>query len=166
MTFRAVPKPPSDVGEQHDLWGANCGPTALAAILGISVAEVRPLIEQAQNGTFKGYMHAGHLLNTLKLAGKSVRRIDCSYRKICWPEDQGVCLLQFDGPWCLPNANPRARFRYTHSVAAAANGALVYDGNARVWLRREDWEGKVLQSLIDDVKRCTGWYTSTVIDVW
>lgn len=165
MTFAPVPKSPRDVDAQHDLWGANCGPTALAAILGISVAEVRPLVERVQGGSFKGYMHAGHLLDTLKLAGKTVRRIECSYQEIRWPEDQGLCVLQFDGPWCLPGANPRARFRYTHSITAAAGGLLVYDGNAQVWLRRGDWEAKVMADLVAGTKRCTGWYTSTIIEV-
>jgi hypothetical protein len=99
------------------------------------------------------------------LAGKQVRLIDCAHGAIHWPEDQGVCLLQFNGPWCAREVNPWARFRYTHSVAAAAGGLLVYDGNAQVWLHRTDWEVKVMSDLVRETKRATGWYTSTVLEV-
>lgn len=34
---------PADIEEAHEQWKANCGPAALAAVLGRSVASVRPV---------------------------------------------------------------------------------------------------------------------------
>lgn len=161
----ATPKAPPDIDAQHALWGANCGPAAIAACLGITVAEVRKHVEAAQNGTFMGYMNATHITNALRHARRDARRSDCVKGEVMWPERGGVCVLQFDGPWCRPEVHKAARFRYTHSVASMNGGALIYDVNAGVWMPCEQWEREVMAFLVRDQKRATGWYTSSVIEV-
>ncbi len=39
---------PSDIEEAHELWGANCGPCSLAAVLDLSVSDVRGLLINVQ----------------------------------------------------------------------------------------------------------------------
>jgi hypothetical protein len=157
---------PPDVDEQHELWGANCGPTALAALLGRPVAAVRSIVEQVQGGRFLGYMNATHLENAVRAAGLAAIRTNNGLRgRVIWPERRGLVVLQIDGPWCEMGVNPRARFRYTHTVASSHGGAMIYDGNADKWRRRENWEREVMAFLVQDQKRATGWYTSSVIEV-
>ncbi len=161
-----IPNVPPDVDEQHRIWGANCGPTALAAVLGMSVAAVRPIVEAVQGGKFIGYMNAGHLVDCLRQAGRSSWRTDCGRGEVRWPKTRGLCVLQFDGPWCEPGVPAKARYRYTHIVAAIADGLLIYDcNNDDVWLPRPKWEREVIAGLVSSTKRATGWYTSTSIDV-
>lgn len=149
---------PPDVDQQYELWGANCGPTAIAALLGKPVADIRPLVEP-----FKGYMNAGDLVAALGRAGVRTRRRDEARGSKALPQ-HGLAVLQIDGPWCEPGVNPRARFRYTHTIASR-NGIWIYDGNARAWLDRSPWEAYVMKEIVDDTRRATGWYTSTVIEV-
>ncbi len=156
---------PPDVDAEHELWGANCGPTALAALLGKSVASMRRTIETVQGGEFKGFMHAGHLRDALRSEGHDPRRCDYEQSNWLWPRGQGLAVIQFVGPWCFPPAPKAARFRHTHTVATAANGAFIYDGNARRWLARADWERLILAELLKDTKRATGWYVTTVLEV-
>ena len=157
---------PPDVDEQNRLWGANCGPCALAALTNRPVADIRAEVEIAQGGRFLGYMNAGHLTDVLRRMGFSPWRRDVRTRgEVVWPRTRGLVVLQIDGPWCEPGVNPRARFRYTHTVASAEGGVMIYDCNADKWRRRENWEREIMAFLVKDQKRATGWYTSSVIDV-
>lgn len=157
---------PPDVDEQHELWGANCGPTALAALLRRPVAAVRPLVEQVQGGRFLGYMNAGHLESAVRATNFAAMRMNNGVRgRVLWPDTHGLVVIQIDGPWCEMGVNPRARFRYTHTVASRFGGKAIYDGNAAAWLLRETWEQEVMAELVKDQKRATGWYTSSLIEV-
>lgn len=157
---------PPDVDEQHELWGANCGPAALAAILGRTVAEVRPLIQP-----FKGYMHAGDLEHALMCVPRvSVRRQNFTVihgrgsRSRPWPT-HGLAVIQIDGPWC-DLKNPRAAYKYTHTVAVDRRGAFprVYDGNATMWLHEADWQREIMDEIVR-TKRATGWWIRTSLEV-
>jgi hypothetical protein len=154
-----------DLLEQNRLWGANCGPSALAAILGMTAAEVRPIVERVQGGRFLNYMNAGHLTDALRQVGREVWRVECLRGQVRWPSARGLCVIQFDGPWCEPGVPVKARYRYTHIVASIRGGALIYDGNANRWLPMQEWKDKIMPVLQRDVKRSTGWYTFTVLDV-
>jgi hypothetical protein len=154
-----------DLNEQHRLWGANCGPSALAAILGMTAAEVRPLVERVQGGRFLNYMNAGHLIDALRQAGRQVWRVECSRGQVQWPKARELCVIQFDGPWCEPEVPAKARFRHTHIVASIRGGIMIYDGNANCWLPKQEWQDKIMPVLQRDVRRSTGWYTCTVLDV-
>ena len=50
----SCPSPPPDVARACEEWGATCGPGALAAALGLTLAEVRPAV--SKSGHFPGYM--------------------------------------------------------------------------------------------------------------
>lgn len=156
---------PPDVDEQHELWSANCGPTALAALLGRSVADVRPLVETVQGGRFLGYMHAGHLLSALKYEGLRPSRREVIRKQREWPQGRGLVVIQIDGPWCNEGVNQKAAYRYTHTVASAFAGKVIYDGNAARWCSREWWEENVMTMLVQDERRATGWYTRTILEV-
>jgi hypothetical protein len=157
------PFAPRDVDRQHDLWGANCGPAALAALLEMSVADVRGLVER--KGPFKGYMNAGDLVSALRHLGLATSRSDHPRGRTAWPLSVGLAVIQIEGPWCAEEVNPRARFRYTHIVASRHGGSLVYDVNAKAWLDRSPWEQYVMKPIVAAQSRATGWYTSTTIEV-
>ena len=155
----------TDMEEQYRIWGANCGPTALAAFLRMKVAEVRPFVEAVQGGKFLGYMNAGHMVSAIRQAGREPWRVDYSRGEVRWPKERGVCLLQFDGPWLESGVPFKARFKYTHFVAATRDGALIYDGNANAWMDQAFWNEKIMRVLQRDFRRATGWYTAVVIEV-
>lgn len=157
---------PPDVDEQHRIWRANCGPASVAAVLHKPIADVRRLIEAAQGGRFAGYMHAGHLVDVLRMShlGPVQRKIDQRGVRD-WPVGLGLAVLQIDGPWCDPHVPYKARFAYTHIVASSGGGDVIYDVNAGAWLARGVWDSEVMVELVRDTKRATGWHTSSVIEV-
>ncbi len=157
---------PPDIEQQNAVWGANCGPGALAALMGIKVADVRPFVEHAQGGAFSGYMHAGHLMTVLTSAGYSPRRRNNKVvGAVLWPAQMGLAVLQLDGRWLGDGVPFPVRFKYTHTVASAEGGALIFDANAGEWLPFVTWNRQVMSDVVHRQKGATGWHTSTVIDV-
>ena len=88
------------VDSAHAEWGANCGPSALAAALGLDVPGVRQFVEG--DAGFKGYMGANDFKRSLYLAGA---RLLAEQHKP-EPRDLGVAVaaLERDHPVIKPGA--------------------------------------------------------------
>src|SRR5690606_15705217 len=61
-----------DVVEASDAWGANCGPTAIAAALHTTLEAIKPAV--APDGTFKGHMGVRDFKAALERAGATIVR--------------------------------------------------------------------------------------------
>ena len=111
----------------HDDWGANCGPTALAAALGMTMDEVRPAV--APTGIFKGYMGVRDLRLAVVRAGRELarswsnpaERVDAlrvgdelkrQAKRLRWGDRPMLVLVRFHGPWDLVQ---RAAACYRHA---------------------------------------------------
>lgn len=124
----------------YETWGANCGPTALAAVLGKSLQEIRPHM-----GDFErmGY-------TTPNLMFDALRSIKAQWRTthpstIGKLPTRSLLRVQWGGPWMLPEVPIKARYRHTHWIAAKTNPngyVIVYDVNAMSvggWIPLELW---------------------------
>ncbi len=160
----------ADADLAHETWGANCGPGALAAILGMTLDEVRPHMGDFES---KGYTNPTLMWEALKSAG--VRRF--SYRgghlgRENWPR-YGLARIQWEGPWTAPGVPIRARYRHTHWVGAATlwSGIGIFDinaiGNGSGWCSREDWERTLVPWILENcVPRADGnWHLTHVVEV-
>ena len=95
----------------YDDWGANCGPTAIAAICGLTLDELRPRL-----GAFESKRYTNPTLMWAVLG-----RIGAEYRLVRPPDRWpifGLVRVQWEGPWTAPGVPMRARYRYTHWVGA------------------------------------------------
>lgn len=142
-----VPAVLTDHIEANALWGANCGPMSLAAVLGFSTVELaRPLVEP-----FRGYMNPTDMLKALQAAGFEVESKRVIQRRTPWPK-RGVVRIQWKGPWCDEGVDPRAAYRHTHWIGvrrptldeAADLGLsnrelLVYDATPNRWVPMTVW---------------------------
>jgi hypothetical protein len=173
---------PCDVIEASEAWGANCGPTAIAGALGLTLDQVRPAVV-GSDGKFKGYMGARDLRAAIERAGGQIVRTWSRPDKRELAKTDGspiVVLIRFCGPW---DAVPRAAAKYRHAfcyrhgyveplerAAQRARGpGWVLDVNSVVptesgqyttqWLPLWQWRNRVLTELIPE--RGTG---ATVID--
>ncbi len=169
---------PSAVDEQWQEWGANCGPSAIAALVGREVKDVRAVVERLANGDknkrcgrsgwWLGHMHAGHLSDTLCELGLEPRRTNFKPGEGRWPK-KGLAMIQTEGPWCHPPSKSTARFRYTHTIAVVdagpAIGITVYDGNVEAWVKEKWWAEKVMKGLVEGEKRATGWHVMMTLEV-
>lgn len=158
----------ADVERANAAWGANCGPSALAAITGLTLDEVRPHM-----GDFEG---KGYTNPTLMFA--ALRSVGCRWSSFsvgagsrsAWPS-YGLCRIQWEGPWTQPGVPMRARYRYSHWIGAAqGNGVGVWDVNALAngtgWCALADWERVVVPMLVATYKRASGgWHLTHAIEV-
>lgn len=147
-TRSPYPAPP-DIDAAHEAWGANCGPAAIAALLSLSLADVRPHLGDFER---RRYMNPTHVREALRSLGWSATNATADDR---WPHT-GLAFIQWEGPW----PNVAAAYRHTHWVAV--RGPWLYDANADEWAARWWWEGQVAPVLAKDIRRCTGtWYVRT-----
>lgn len=170
----------ADVDEAHDEWGANCGPTALAAALGKALVEdVHDLVRApAPRGDgpaeFRGFMAPRDMLGALAKAGVPYETAPIIRRRTPWPR-HGLVRIQWEGPWIGENIDPRAAYQYTHWIAArqpareetaalnlSNRDMLVFDGNLNLWIPLELW---TTWSELLWPKRTTGWHVASCINL-
>ena len=139
---------PTDVDAAYEAWGADCGPCALAALLGREVEAVRTLLDEGFPK--RRYMNPTHMLEALDRAG--VR-----YEHTGGFPSRGLAFIQWEGPWTAPGAKVAWAYRHTHWIAV--DGDQFYDVNADQWVPRADWERHMPELIREGVKGATGgWY--------
>jgi len=164
---------PTDVDEAHDAWKANCGPCAVAALLGREVNAVRELFEP-----WPGYTNPTKIREALKRAGK-----------MCVPTSaealhtSGLGFIQFEGPWEAGGA--RAAYRHTHWVALARRFAVVPDPTTGLdqppqphlfvydaavcdqggWILLDFFSRRIIPLYLEDQPKATGWGFRLVLEV-
>jgi len=153
---------PTDVDEAHEAWGANCGPCALAAMLGRQVNAVRELFEP-----WPGYTNPTLIKRAVERAG---RRWVLSWEKAV---QAGLGFIQFQGPW--EKGGPRAEYRHTHWVALARRPwcgggpvLMVYDaaaGEAGGWVQIGAFSGLVMPLYLERMPKATGWHFRLILEV-
>jgi hypothetical protein len=165
---------PPDVDVATELWGANCGPAALAAAFGSTVEAVRgPICGIGKRGeplSFKGYMGVTDMTDALVALGVTIGK---TWRKPPIPdlvfEDEGaprVVLVQWNGPW---DGAARAAATYRHWIAnavlASEREPLVYDINndPEEWIPLPSWENEVVHRLLP--ARATSWSIAWAAEV-
>lgn len=151
----------------NEEWGANCGPGALAAIVGMSLEHIRQHMGDFQR---KGYTNPTLMFSALENTGRVWRRSTLE----AWPT-HGLARIQWHGPWMQAGVPIRARYRHTHWVASfksAHTGAIgIFDINALSngtgWCSLDDWQDIVVPWII---KECVprgdgGWHITHAIEV-
>lgn len=162
---------PEDAVRAYEDWGCNCGPSALAAIAGLTLDEVRPHMGDFES---KGYTNPTLMFFALESVGRMVRirSIARNVAHLEWPH-YGLARIQWEGPWTRAGVPVRARYRHTHWVGAARrNGEVgIYDinamGNGSGWCRLSDWEQVIVPHILAEcVPRASGgWHITHTIEV-
>ncbi len=145
-----------DAQRAADAWGANCGPGALAAVLGKTLDDVRPHLVGFD---LKGYTNPTMMFVALHELGVKWKDVPG------WPTN-GLVRVQWGGPWMRPGVPIRARYRHTHWIATRLVGddlfAFDINGACVGWMPFEEWSGQLAPWLIREaVKRGDGTWTVT-----
>lgn len=119
-------KYPKDIDRAIEEWNANCGPTALAAILDRTLADTRPLVNGFDQ---RGYMNIGHVLAALTNAKVSFKA------RLKRRPGYGLIFVQWGGHEDKPI---RAQYRFTHWIAV--DGNRVFDVNLPTLVHWNYWE--------------------------
>lgn len=168
----------ADAERASDEWGANCGPGALAAIMGLTLDEVRPHMGGFES---KGYTNPTLMFAALKSVGARYEGCAISPKvahvgSIGWPSF-GLARIQWEGPWTKPGVPIRGRYRQTHWVGAkrGSNGSIgIFDINCLSmttsgsgWTTLEAWRDIVVPFILKQcVPRADGkWHITHSIEV-
>lgn len=164
-----------ELDRANEAWRCNCGPGSLAAIMGMTLDEVRPHVAAA------GFEDKGYTNPTLMLA--ALRSIDRPYAAVGasaglmlkWPRF-GLARIQWEGRWTQPGVPIRARYRQTHWVGACtpATGPVgIFDVNAMRatstgagWVSVDDWSRVIVPAILEGYKGASGgWHITHAIEV-
>lgn len=143
-------------------WHCNCGPSALAAVLGLTLDEVRPLLGDFEN---KRYMSPTMMQSAIERAGRKVAKYELGlWKEPCVRIHRCLVRIQWTGPWTAPGANPRWAYRQTHWIAAfyVDDRLQIFDVNGGM-LYFEDWEKTIVPLLVAMYPKADGGYRPTHI---
>lgn len=157
----------ADAERAREEWGANCGPGAVAAIMGMTLDEVRPHFAAAGFAA-KHYTNPTMMRDVLR----RIARPHQPLKVLGWP-NWGLVRIQWEGPWTKPGVPMRARYRHTHWVGGAVlnGGAGVFDinciNNGSGWASFENWEALLVPWLLKECQpKANGrWHKTHVIEV-
>src|SRR3990167_7106632 len=110
----------ADAESAAEAWGCNCGPGALAAILGMTLDAVRPHMGDFER---KEYTNPTLMFAALKSAapGRYATKELRTGGKAGWDWPRwGLCRVQWEGPWTRPGVPMRVRYRHTHWIGSCA----------------------------------------------
>lgn len=148
----------AEAEEAWQQWGCNCGPTAIAAIMGLTLDDVHRHLSEFDR---RGYTSPTMMQDALASIGKSWRMIGHH-----WPE-HGLVRIQWEGPWTKPGVPMAARYRHTHWIATmrSAAGRGVFDVNAMAngsgWCSFADWQRSIVPFIVGSIRQASGAWSIT-----
>jgi hypothetical protein len=133
----------ADAERASDEWGCNCGPSALAAVTGRTLDEIRPLMGEFEK---KRYTNPTLMFECLKRSG-------ANWWTVAGVPTHGLIRVQWEGPWTAPGVPPRVAYRHTHWIGIknplhasmldqVHRTAGIFDINAMNsggWIAYTDW---------------------------
>lgn len=148
----------------YEDWNCNCGPAALAAILGKTLDEVRPAVE-AEGFAERHYTNPTMMEGAIRrLGGRIVKRISTggSQRRLDFPK-HGLARIQWTGPWTQPGSNPKWAYGKTHWIATwlmeagvNQNWYCIFDVNGGL-MNQADWERHIVPFILPQ-RADGGWF--------
>lgn len=150
-----------DADRAHAAWGSNCGPGAIAGVLGKTLDEVRPHLCD-----FERKRYTNPLLMWEILRGLDVPFAVHTRGELRWPP-YGLARIQWHGPWTAPGVPARVAYRFTHWVGVAGGDTDevgIFDVNAMNsggWISLSDWTGSLVPWLMEDEPRWDGRWSIT-----
>lgn len=168
IAIDAAPFSLDEAERAFDAWTFNCGPAALAAVLNLTPAQVRPFMGDFET---KGYTNPTLMLECLQRAGARFRQVYRGDKPACVPPiDLGLMRVQWTGPWTKPGVPIAARYRVTHWVGLRNQSKEVFDVNAMCvggWIPYAEWSQELVPWLIREMypKADGGWWPTHVLEV-
>jgi hypothetical protein len=158
-----------DAERAYDEWGCNCGPAALAAIMGLTLHQVRSHMGDFES---KRYTNPTLMFAALNSVGARWRKLPTP--RCDWPV-YGLCRIQWEGPWTEPGVPIRARYRQTHWIAvqhpihSATVGIFDVNclSNGSGWTDEKSWRENLVPWLLREcVPRANGkWHVTHSIEI-
>ena len=164
MSVAPPPFTEDDAHRAYDGWGANCGPGALAAIMMMTLDDVRPHLSGFDA---KRYTNPTMMNEALRSIGRPWRKIGAE-----WPE-YGLVRIQWEGPWTEPGVPNLWRYRHTHWVGSSIEPTRhgIFDINAMSngsgWLTLADWGTLLVPWILENMvpRASGGWHVTHGLEI-
>lgn len=162
MAVLDYPFSSADLEAASKEWGCNCGPSALAFALQLTLDTVRGAIPEFERKRYTSPSMMRAALDALRLRpfeAVSNPTVDDMFR-----ETPALVRIQWSGPWTKPGSNPRWGYWYTHWIATWMDGPvrMIFDCNGGMF-SPEEWESEIVPMLTSLHKRADGgWYPTHV----
>ncbi len=159
-----------DAERAWDEWGCNCGPAALAAVVGVSLDTVRP---HMGNFEAKRYTNPTLMWAALRSLGVQFSFRGGDLGRENWPA-YGLARIQWEGPWMKTGVPVRARYRHTHWVGVNSRDPLnvgIFDvnalGNGTGWCDVMDWVGAIVPWILKECEpKADGrWHITHAVEI-
>lgn len=146
-------------------WGCNCGPSALACALAITLDDARRLLPD-----FEKRRYTSPAMMKDALVGRRWREITRrrNLPPAILPEPFPICGLvrvQWTGPWTAAGANPKWAYWHTHWIASfnlppKEGGCYVFDcnGGMRTY---GSWVDDIVPLITESIPRADGGWFAT-----
>lgn len=155
-----------EANDANDRWGANCGPGALAAMLGVKLDDVRAHLPKFDD---RHYTNPTMMQAALRSLGVSYHDVDDGDDRVAVEHghapflrfpDYGIMRIQWEGPWMNPGVPVAARYKYTHWIGVIQGdqkvpGVWFFDINGG-WFDPAKWAIEVVKPITSEIKRATG----------
>jgi hypothetical protein len=119
----------------HATWRASCGPHSIAAMLGLSLDQVRQQLVD-----FRGWMSP-------MMVGDALRRLGAGYSLRKGLKTRGMCAglnrVQWEGSWLNPGVPAAAAYAHTHWVAHVDGWVLCSLVDPAAWVPLDVWKREV-----------------------
>lgn len=148
-----------------DTWGCNCGPGAIAGVLGMKLDQVRPHLEEFEARRYTNPTMMWRILRNLQVSYYLRRDRE-------WPVF-GLARIQWEGPWTEPGVPMAARYRHTHWVGSCQHprrGQGIFDINCMSvggWVPLREWSADLVPWLLaETTPRATGkWHITHAVEI-
>lgn len=177
LTIADVPHPRftgAEADQAADVWGMNCGPAALAVMLGLTLQEVRPHLGDFEQKRYTNPTLMFAALDHARAQWKCTRPMIGTDAAVKGFPRYGLARIQWEGPWTQPGVPMRVRYRHTHWVGtmALACRTAIFDINclaaANGWVGFKDWHEKLVPWLLAacEPKANGGWHITHSIEIF
>lgn len=112
-------------------WKATCGPHSIAAACGLTLDQVRPAIPN-----YRGWMNPTQMSTALVKLGRVhglTHRLKT--QQLC----EGICRVQWEGPWLNPGVPASVAYHHTHWVAHFGGWVLCTAIDPVTWMSVKTW---------------------------
>ncbi|MEP3668983.1 MAG: hypothetical protein ABJN42_19845 [Roseibium sp.] len=141
-------------------WGMNCGPGALAGVLGLSPEEIRQHLPDFPDKQYTNEIMLEAALEDLGVAATIGRGTLPAY---------GLARVLWKGPW-WDDPDPYARERRSHwiGVSSSDEGRMIFDINAIKaggWILEQEWRDVLVPWLLEGGEATGGWEVAETYEI-
>jgi len=144
---------------------ANCGPTVLAALLGVSASAAIKDMHEYYNKGWNGYSNIGHIRAALEAHGIQMLKADYDEVVFVDHEKPTLAFINLEGPWT--EKGWKSQYHHTHwallhekMVMDVNNLAMLSGAEDEIkvpWVDYASWDLTIMPGLVKNEEHCTGW---------